>query len=615
MKKAKKQGFTIVELVIVIAVIAILAAVLIPTFSNIINKSNLSADKQAVREMNMALAEWEASTGYAVPADVETVMRVLANAGYNTDNWVCLADGYQVYWYQNDNRMILYNARTAQIEYPDEYVGTKTMVSAENNFFVYNENHVKAQQFDMGLSSQINPGTAISAGSSLSSNQSLTQSSGINSAESSNIGKINSAVTNSAVSNALLSSSANKGNGNTLYYYATREIVSAETGNAFASLQVSAVGTEADANKLVSNGKLQENLYYISIVNNGGSETEVKAAQKAAGQYVYNIFSQMTTGKVTEEAVIILEGGTVIDCSSCEWAPCRTFSGYFGTDDPSNPIIIDGARLTPATGHNATVAFNGSGSKYFVTGFFGTIYGDTTIENVTFRNIKIESPATDYELTESDRGAKLINTRNTVGIIGGITDNYTESNPTGTPANVTLKNIVVDATCEITGAGCAGGLVGYIGSSKSSGLALQGNITIDNCQVHADVTSTDNHSAAGYKSVGGIIGFSCRVNNSTVIKVKDCVVDSKLTGYGNTGAVAGAFQNYPTVIIDGGTYDAATLRGDNVTASVVGYIDNTNTPITLVHNPALKDGLAHTYKSSSSATPLVIHESGYPTAE
>lgn len=42
MKKLNKKGFTITELVIVIAVIAILAAVLIPTFATIINKANAS---------------------------------------------------------------------------------------------------------------------------------------------------------------------------------------------------------------------------------------------------------------------------------------------------------------------------------------------------------------------------------------------------------------------------------------------------------------------------------------------------------------------------------------------------------------------------------------------
>jgi prepilin-type N-terminal cleavage/methylation domain-containing protein len=49
MKKLNKKGFTIVELVIVIAVIAILAAVLIPTFSAVIQKANQNAAMQAAR--------------------------------------------------------------------------------------------------------------------------------------------------------------------------------------------------------------------------------------------------------------------------------------------------------------------------------------------------------------------------------------------------------------------------------------------------------------------------------------------------------------------------------------------------------------------------------------
>ena len=46
MRKNSKKGFTIVELVIVIAVIAILAAVMIPTFSGIVEKARESAAYQ-----------------------------------------------------------------------------------------------------------------------------------------------------------------------------------------------------------------------------------------------------------------------------------------------------------------------------------------------------------------------------------------------------------------------------------------------------------------------------------------------------------------------------------------------------------------------------------------
>lgn len=57
-KRNNKKGFTIVELVIVIAVIAILAAVLIPTFSGVVEKANKSAAMQAAKnEYELYLAE------------------------------------------------------------------------------------------------------------------------------------------------------------------------------------------------------------------------------------------------------------------------------------------------------------------------------------------------------------------------------------------------------------------------------------------------------------------------------------------------------------------------------------------------------------------------------
>lgn len=53
-----KKGFTIVELVIVIAVIAILAAVLIPTFSSVISKANASAAQSACKNaLEIVLAQ------------------------------------------------------------------------------------------------------------------------------------------------------------------------------------------------------------------------------------------------------------------------------------------------------------------------------------------------------------------------------------------------------------------------------------------------------------------------------------------------------------------------------------------------------------------------------
>ncbi len=71
-----KKGFTIVELVIVIAVIAILAAVLIPTFSNIVSKAK---ESEAMQSAKNAYTDWLAE-------DKDHVM------GLNSQN-LCIKSG------------------------------------------------------------------------------------------------------------------------------------------------------------------------------------------------------------------------------------------------------------------------------------------------------------------------------------------------------------------------------------------------------------------------------------------------------------------------------------------------------------------------------------------
>lgn len=64
MKKTNKKGFTIVELVIVIAVIAILSAVLIPTFAGVTTNAKKSAALQEARNAyTEEVAEDAASLG------------------------------------------------------------------------------------------------------------------------------------------------------------------------------------------------------------------------------------------------------------------------------------------------------------------------------------------------------------------------------------------------------------------------------------------------------------------------------------------------------------------------------------------------------------------------
>ena len=82
MKNNRKKGFTIVELVIVIAVIAILAAVLIPTFSNVIDKAKDSAalsDAKNAMTADLILAEGDYAN---IPAEETTSAKLGEKEAY-----------------------------------------------------------------------------------------------------------------------------------------------------------------------------------------------------------------------------------------------------------------------------------------------------------------------------------------------------------------------------------------------------------------------------------------------------------------------------------------------------------------------------------------------------
>lgn len=80
--RGRKKAFTIVELVVVIAIIAILAAVLIPTFSGMLKKANASADEQTVSLMNVAIAQRRIEGELSGEADLREAIDGVYGAGF-----------------------------------------------------------------------------------------------------------------------------------------------------------------------------------------------------------------------------------------------------------------------------------------------------------------------------------------------------------------------------------------------------------------------------------------------------------------------------------------------------------------------------------------------------
>ncbi len=98
-----KRAFTITELVIVIAVIAILAAVLIPTFVTVVNKARESNDIAMARNMNTVLT---AESAQSQPKEFSEVIGILEEGGFVLSNLNPTAEGNYFAWDSETNQIL-----------------------------------------------------------------------------------------------------------------------------------------------------------------------------------------------------------------------------------------------------------------------------------------------------------------------------------------------------------------------------------------------------------------------------------------------------------------------------------------------------------------------------
>ena len=149
-KRNSRKGFTIVELVIVIAVIVILAAVLIPTFASIIKKANESVDMQVVKQMNTILQADEIASGK--PATVVAAKEILVSN--DCDDFTPAEKNNVYYWIGSENRVLLWtwenDEKTAgEVVFPKEYAKTYKDVTTPSadwkdlNFVVDETNYIE----------------------------------------------------------------------------------------------------------------------------------------------------------------------------------------------------------------------------------------------------------------------------------------------------------------------------------------------------------------------------------------------------------------------------------------------------------------------------------------
>jgi prepilin-type N-terminal cleavage/methylation domain-containing protein len=117
------KGFTLIELMIVVAIIGILAAIAIPKFANLVTKSKESAVKGSLGSVRSAVSIYYSDTEGVFPADATNLSTALctnekyltvlpfmsipapANHGQTNSASVSLADGSGWFYASSDGRV------------------------------------------------------------------------------------------------------------------------------------------------------------------------------------------------------------------------------------------------------------------------------------------------------------------------------------------------------------------------------------------------------------------------------------------------------------------------------------------------------------------------------
>ena len=104
MYKKNRKGFTLIELVIVIAVIGVLSSILIPVFINLTKDAKSVSNKELKRNINVTLKMKEGEKG-SINSFPSEALNDLLNANYKIED--LLLEDDILLWHENDNQFYL----------------------------------------------------------------------------------------------------------------------------------------------------------------------------------------------------------------------------------------------------------------------------------------------------------------------------------------------------------------------------------------------------------------------------------------------------------------------------------------------------------------------------
>lgn len=513
MNLKKKKGFTIIELVIVIAVIGILTAVLVPTFINLTAKANEAADQSLVKNLNTALKMEEQTAGHQKAPTLQGAVDDLENQGYLL-NQIVSKSGQDLLWDQEKNEFVL--------DKEDKYSG--------GNYWQIVDRIPNNPKYSYYASKSFGEtASGFPYGFDAGENTNIKTINYLNEGAGKNVAiRTNNALTTLNIK-APLDDVYHYGNANVVNVTNVKKTSYHENG-AVATINVKEGKVEVEKDAFVGKIAVDKDATssIVEVVTTGtvfgtdiiaydptnynhGSLTETE--KEAAASYdlvedvetidistdaiqidnadaLINIANMQSQGLVTGALTIELIAD--IDLQGRSWVPFGADIGTYGSGSNAKPFsnafegVFDGKNHTIKGLSNGT--YKGIQTQNSSTPFVGENYGfivnvKNTIEikDLTFSDVNIDA-----------KDAKIC------GIAVAVTQgSNTEFNPTF-GSKVTLNNVDVVGNSSIVAKDKVGGLIGY--ATAPSGNTT--NIELIDCDVNAKV-SIDSED--GYR-IGGLIG-------------------------------------------------------------------------------------------------------------
>lgn len=532
MKKANKKGFTIVELVIVIAVVAILAAVLIPTFVSVVNKANVSNDTALVKNINITLAAEEITDGK--PATMHDALVMAERGGFDVSKLTPRSSG-DIVWDSATNRFALVDKDGKKVfsendkDIPQNasvWKIVKDLNGAKGNTkyssYLAGDNATGEVEVSTGFDAGKNMGLSTVTYNTTNEQNVVIRTNG---------GKLVVDAANSHVEHYYIANEVDVQavSGSTYVEYGVVGKMTVAAGKKVAVKPAAVVG-EID-NKSTNNDNITNEGFVAKMPDATGTETNVSVSTY---EQLQGLALASTVG-VTLNTISITND---IDLTGKAWQPFgyNEKAPFSGTIDGGNHTIKG---LSP-NGYVSVVEV-----KNLTNGAKGHAYGFITIaNNATVKNIKF----VDVDIDIADGLA--------VGAVVG----------DARGSSLTIENVTVSGS--VKGQDKIGGFVGLAGYFESTEFTLTIKNSTNNANVEANRTDNYNRAGGFVGALGGddkcksVTFVNC--TNTGNVTVTGSIFDNKATyGCVMAGGLIGA-----TNISEGTTKKTITANGCTNTGTI-----------------------------------------------